>query len=552
VNVILAENKYFYHRIFSRTVKLFFGTTNEERLQKILFFLVVSISLLVSGARLASSDENAIYLLTESIVTRGAFDIPPNIIDNGSFFENKFFIWAEIGEALLAIPFFLAGKILSFILPVSEPMKLLVVKAIVSSMNAFFGAALAVVFFRLCRKFSFSVRTALFLTLTLCFGTFLFPYVKTISRDVQLAFFLCASFYCLYSYKNEKEHSTHKTQRWILYAGIFAGFGFLTKMIFLLNISFLALYLFFISRSEKNTRAWLKHIFWFSFPIAIAFGIFFLYNVLRFRNILETGYHGGTTFPTPLYYGLYGLLFSSGKGIFIFAPITVLLLWATKKFFKKFRNEAFVIFSLLAANIFLFAKYVAWAGDGSWGPRYLVSVLPLIILPLGIFLDESSKTIKRIAVALSVIGFCFQLGGVSIYFGNYLRSIGEFPYEKNFEHPEFLMKSHFNPYYSPIVGHWRMMKKNCADHIEGKIPLITIAAETHQQRIPIAKEDLSKMQHTLDFWFTYGMYLGYSPNILLAIFFVAFISVLVQIFLLHRAVHYAHVDSLLQINGATQ
>jgi len=541
-----------FNRIFYPMSKLLSRTSHEEQLPKMLFLFVLSVSLFVSGARLASSDENAIYLLTESIITRGSLDVPPNIVDNGSFFEDKFFIWSEIGEALFAIPLFVVGKILAYALPFDAGMKLLFVKAIVSTMNALFGAALAVVFFRLCRKFSFSVRTAFFLTVTLCFGTFLFPYLKTISRDVQLAAFLCASFYCLYSYKQEEKNTVQKKQRWIQNAGIFAGLGFLTKMTFLLNISFLALYLILISRSEKETFAWMKNLLRFLLPIAGAFSVFFLYNYLRFGNILETGYSGGTTFPTPLYYGLYGLLFSTGKGIVVFAPITVLLLWATKNFFKNFRAEAIIIFSLLAANFFLYAKYVAWAGDGSWGPRYLVSILPFVLLPLGIFLDESSKTIKRIAVTLSIVGFCFQLGGVSMYFGNYLRSIGEFPYDKNFEHPEFLMKSHFNPYYTPILGHWRMMKRNFEEHIDGNFPKLQVAEKSEHQRIPIAEDEQKKLQHTFDYWFTYGLYLGFSPILLFSLTILSLIIVVAQFFFLKRAVHFAHVDSLLQPNGAMQ
>ncbi|MBS4029541.1 MAG: phospholipid carrier-dependent glycosyltransferase [Ignavibacteriales bacterium] len=521
-------------------------SANEIPLQRRLFWLVLLACLFVSGARLASSDENAMFLLVESIVTRGALDIPPNIIDNGSYFGEKFYIWAEIGEALLILPFYVIGKIFSYFVPFKEQFTPLFVKAVVSTMNAVFGAFLAVVFFRLCRLFSYSVRTAVFLSFTLCFGTFLFPYLKTISRDVQLAFFLLGSCYCLFSYSREKERSG---RQWIFAAGVFAALGVLNKIVFLLNVPILAMYVLYVSFLQKEKISWWKNGIIFSLPFAGAFLVFAVYNFLRFGNILEMGYHGGTSFTTPLYYGMYGLLFSAGKGLFFFAPITILLFWGTKVFFQRFRAEAFLIFSLLLANLLLYAKYIAWAGDGSWGPRYLVCILPLAILPLGIFFEESSPLRKRIIFALAIVGVFIQLGGVSIYFGNYLRSIGEYPYDKGFEHPDFMAKSHFNPYHSPILGHWRMVERNLEEHLEGKIPQLVPSESDANQRIPFQKSEQEKLLHTFDYWFMYGIYAGFSPIFLFGLAFIVLLTLIFQSILLYRTMQHTYMDSLLRTGG---
>ena len=477
----------------------------------------------------------------------GALDIPPNIIDNGSNFGDKFYIWAEVGEALLAIPFYCVGKIVAFVLPVSVQFKSLLVKAIVSTMNAFFGALLAVVFFRLCRKYS-SVRTSLFLTLTLCFGTFLFPYLKTISRDVQLALCLTGSVYFLFSFTGETKQKKTENKK-ILYAGVFSALGFLVKMVFLLNVFFLSGYVLYLS--WRNIEK-VKLIALYAFPLIASFLIFFLYNYLRFGNIFETGYHGGTSFTTPLYYGLYGLLLSSGKGFILFAPITIILLWCSKIYFEKHKAEAVLVFSILIANVVLYAKYVAWAGDGSWGPRYLVSIIPLALVPIAIYLEHVSKFVYRIAITLAIVGFFIQVGGVAIYFGNYLRFTVEFPYKKSFEDPEFLEKSHFNPYYSPILGQLRMAKNNFKEHIEGNIPSIVPTAQSSEQRIPLAKAEQQKLLHTFDFWFTYAMYAGFSPVIFLTLFLLGCIIAVLFFLKLLKTMNYVYVDSLLSLNGGVE
>ena len=513
----------------------------ERLLVHYLFFFVISVCVLVSCARLSSSDENAIFLLTESIVTRGTLDVPPNIIGNGSMFGGKFYIWAEIGEALLAIPFYVAGKLVTFVLPLSENLRLLALKAIVSTMNAFFGALLAVVLYRSLRKFSATVRTAMFLSLTMCFGTFLFPYLKTIMRDAQLALLLLGSVYCLFAFR----HSLRI--RWLVYAGICAAFGVLNKMVFVLNVPFLALYLIVVARKENISQ--LKSIFFFSLPFIGTVIIMAAYNYLRFHNFFESGYHGGTSFPTPLFVGVFGLLLSPGKGLFLFAPITILLLWSVKLFFKKFCEEALLLSSLVIANVLLYAKYIAWGGDGSWGPRYLVTILPLLIIPLGIFLDAASAKVKRIAFVLAIIGVIVQCGGVSIYFGNYLRSIGEYPYTKQFDDAEFMERSHFNPAYSPITGHWEMLLRNAQEHFSGNIPQLLPQETTGSQRIPLAEKDQRQLLRTFDYWFTYGMYAGFSRIVLLSAFVLGVGAVSILFFKMYRLMKHVHSDALLSTEG---
>ena len=50
-----------------------------------------------------------------------------------------------------------------------------------------------------------------------------------------------------------------------------------------------------------------------------------------------------------------------------------------------------------------------------------------------------------------------QIGGVAIYFGAQMREAGDYPYTLPLGHPRFMSDSHFNPRFSPIAGHWRML-----------------------------------------------------------------------------------------------
>jgi hypothetical protein len=291
----------------------------------------------------------------------------------------------------------------------------------------------------------------------------------------------------------------------IIIAGIFIGYGILTKLAFAINLLPLGFYIIrkiFIGKDDVKFSVLLK----FSIPV-ILIGFFGtgLYNFLRFSNPLSTGYAGGTSFNTPFYVGMFGLLFSPGKGMFWFAPLLLLIFPAIKEFHKHHKDETYLIGGLFFVNLILSSVYIAWGGDGSWGPRYLAPFLPLFFLMIAFYLNQTKKIIKRFAIALAVLGFIVQIGGVSIYAGAYLREIGEYPYQKNFDDPEFLSKAHFIPNYSPIIGHWKMLSRNVGEHLDGNYPRFSISPGIPDKRLPIVEEERSKLLHTIDFWFTYGL-----------------------------------------------
>jgi hypothetical protein len=468
-----------------------------------IFFLL--INLIAGGGRLPSSDETSIFLMTESIALHGTIDIPPGITDNGSLWNGKFYSWYEVGQAVFALPLYYAGYTAIQILPIPQQYQLLMIKAFVSTFNAFIGAAIAVLFFAFSKKFGYSNRLSFFLTVSLCLCTNLFPYLKSFMREPLLLLFLLGSIYYLYSYKLNPSK-----KKWLVYAGLFSGLGFLTKITFALNIILLLGYLFSIlwKRYSGSVKSIVHTSMYFLLPMALGFIGVLLYNYVRFANCFDLGYHGGTEFSTPLYVGLFGQLFSSGKSIFLYAPLTVLLLWGFTSFYRIQKSEAILFILLFAGNLIMYSMYMSWAGEGSWGSRYLIPILPLLILPIGYFIHKGTRITKTFAISLSILGFIVQIAGTAIYLGNYYREIGEFPYQRRFDDPEFMYKSHFVPNYSPVIGHWRMAVRNIDEHLRGNIPQISLSGGDQLKRIPIQAAEQEKLFHTFDFWFTYPYYSG--------------------------------------------
>ena len=472
------------------------------------FFLLVNI--LVTGGRLASSDETAIFLLTESMAMHGTVDVPAGIIDNGTEANGKFYIWYEVGQSLVAVPFYWGANAASGVLHLPPELKTLFTKAAVGVFNGFIGAGIAVLLFAFAGKLGYSTRTSLLLCAAFGIGTFAFPYFKSFLREPLLTFYLLASCYFLFCWRKSPEK-----WKWALLAGIFAGLGFLTKVTFAVNIILFACYvLYFYWKHGDQRKHAMRSISMMVLPVVLATVIMFWYNYARFNNPFDLGYKGGTSFSTPFYVGFFGLMLSPGKSFFLYAPIAIIGIGGFRILYKKFPEDVWLWLGLFAANIVLYGNYVAWGSDGSWGPRYLVPLIPFFVLAAGIVIEQGTTLMKRASYLLIIAGIVIQIGGTSVYIGTYLREMGEYPYTRNFDDPEFLYKTHFIPNYSPVIGQWRMTIRNIGEHLSGDIPSLKVTEDTQSKRIPLAEAMQAKLQHTLDYWFLYPRYVGYRSILL--------------------------------------
>jgi hypothetical protein len=238
-----------------------------------------------------------------------------------------------------------------------------------------------------------------------------------------------------------------------------------------------------------------------------------LYDWARFRNLFETGYGAQATpsaFDTPLHVGVYGLLFSSGKGLMWFAPGVWLFRRGNVTMPKRWDLGAValaVLFASITAVVLVYGRFEHWAGDGSFGPRYLVPLLPLVFLLVAFAIDLGGRETRGIAIMLAVAGLFVQIGGVSIHYGAEMREVGDYPYTRPLNDPRFMSESHFDPHFSPIAIHWRMLVRNAGEHLRGQAPRLTVG-EPADARVGVSATDQERLLHGLDFWWLYMTYAG--------------------------------------------
>jgi len=147
------------------------------------------------------------------------------------------------------------------------------------------------------------------------------------------------------------------------------------------------------------------------------------YNVARFGKFLDTGYGAEVEcWRTPLFEGFYGLLVSSGRGLLWYTPLVFVSAVCIRAFFKRHPREAvYGILSLLAL-LLLYARWYVWEGGWCWGPRFLLPIIPILMLPIGAALGRFHRwTVSGRVSFFGVVGIAVfvSISGLLVNYVDY-------------------------------------------------------------------------------------------------------------------------------------
>jgi hypothetical protein len=116
--------------------------------------------------------------------------------------------------------------------------------------------------------------------------------------------------------------------------------------------------------------------------------------------------------PASIATGVYGLLLSPGKGLLAYAPPALLAPFGDAVLWARRRAETVLLLALILIGLIAHANVlIRWVGGWSWGPRFLMPVLPLILLLLAPLLGPDrrhGRLVRRTLAALAVLGVLVQ------------------------------------------------------------------------------------------------------------------------------------------------
>ncbi|HEY2747005.1 MAG TPA: hypothetical protein VGL86_20420 [Polyangia bacterium] len=172
-------------------------------------------------------------------------------------------------------------------------------------------------------------------------------------------------------------------------------------------------------------------------------------------------WHAGAL-PEPrgeLLQGLDGLVLSTGKSLFLYAPVLLLAPSALLRLWRTHRAEAQLVLAVAAAVLLAAAARDDWHGDPTWGPRRAVPLVPLALEAIA--LAWSARATERrgkrstFLALLIAVGIAVQTAGITISPSTYLNVISEVRVATGAPawFGEAPSECHFIPQFSPIIGH---------------------------------------------------------------------------------------------------
>jgi len=336
-----------------------------------IFLLFFSVFALTGQGSIQSSDGKIMFLLTASLVERQSLMIAEPDNAPGLPTYSKY----GIGMSILAIPFYLIGKILSMVMGIDPAMA---TQFCVSMINAFLSAGTCLLVYRFAReRLWFSPKTALALAVAYGFSTMAWFYSEDFMSEPAATLLILLAVWWITGASAGSSHGFY----WG--AGIFLGLAVLCRLNSLIVIPGFVLYCFLIAHnpSIKNFQTWVGDLMRLLVPVALCILLICIYNYARFGDFLETGYESG--FGSGFLTGFLGILFSPGKSIFLYNPMIILGLLAVPQFCRK-QKPVFVLFAwIVGVHLLLFSFWHSWYGGMGWGPRLMVVTLPFLILPMG-------------------------------------------------------------------------------------------------------------------------------------------------------------------------
>jgi hypothetical protein len=311
--------------------------------------------------------------------------------------------------------------------------------------NIFWASCLAVLLILYGQELGWSKKESLALSLLTIFATNIFPMAKFGFAQTLYTFFLMLTFYL-----TRKLAQGKNILKLVGVALSFIGLMYAYNISFYLTIVPLLLYYFSFHSGRKLVR-----------EMALLGTLVLIVVLIKIRLFLSL-LPALKIQPKVLFEGVWGFLFSSGKSVFLYSPPLLILPIFWHKLNKKIRPEVIGFGSLCLFFLVLIGsawipnpvgKTPIWNGGMAWGPRYLIPLIPgLMILCFSIFRELKTFQKRFIFYPLVIISICIQLAGVSVI---YLLQYTDIPYSIFVGKEELSVYDYasFIPRYSPL---WKL------------------------------------------------------------------------------------------------
>jgi hypothetical protein len=369
--------------------------------------MTLAVYLATTGGSLATSDALMMFDVTRNLVQHGSLSASSNLLgwEHNRGVDGRFYSQFGIGQSIYNVPFYLAGARLEAAAGHHIGRPDTVTKAAVAAGSAVAAALSVWIGLLFAYALTGSLSGAIYAAAALAFGTLLWPYAKFGFNQPLATFCLLAATYAVWRGVN-----TDRTS-WFAAGGLGLAAGLLTRHEFVLAAMPLALTL--VLASGRNTRLLTRRCLAAGLPFGIGLLAWMGYNQTRFGSPFNTGY--APEFGNPLE-GAWGLLLSPGGSLFLYSPIVIVGTAALVGLVRRNRLAGGLFVAYVVIYVLFYSSLSDWEGGRSYGPRYLVPLLPYLCIPLAWWFAEGGRRTRVALIAALSLGVLVQAPGVLVDF----------------------------------------------------------------------------------------------------------------------------------------
>jgi hypothetical protein len=338
--------------------------------------------------------------------------------------------------SVLAVPMVYLGKLFSVVF--RDPIWL---KFTVNSTNVILACLLLVVFYRLTRRFYPETHTLVLVGL-LGAGTTINFYAVHFFNEILAALLMLAVFWLMVKGK--------ESSRAVVLAGFLVSLSELNRVDGFLIVLPCLIYLLM-----EYPRQWKQFVLGGLAGAAVVVTCWW-----GLAGATPAAAYQGESLSNPLWLGLYGFLFSTGRSLFLYSPVVLLGVVGFPAFYRRHRSAAVFIGATVGIYLVLYSTFWNWLSLWGWGPRYLVKLIPLMMVPAGTVLYRAARSMAwSVGVTtLATVGVTVQWLSNAVNYQNALNVMLEV-----MDVAELSVVT--NPYLSPLL--WQIYEWRVADGVWG-------------------------------------------------------------------------------------